>query len=182
MRLENSFEVAAPLDASWRLLNDIPSVVPCMPGAELVEVVDEHTWKANLRVKLGPIALQFVTDVVREEMSEEAGRVILSAKARETRGRGNAQATIESTLAPGNGGTRVDIVTELALTGVVAQHGRTVVADVASRLTAQFASCIARKLSDSTAPAVNDPAPIGGLRLFLGALWRSVVARVRTRR
>jgi len=181
MRLENSFEVAAPLDASWRLLNDIPSVVPCMPGAELIETVDEHTWKARLHVKLGPIALQFVTDVVREEMQEAAGRVVLSANAREARGRGSARATIESTLAAVGGGTRVNIVTELTLRGGVAQQGQTVVADVAERLTAQFAGCIASKLTDSAPPAAGAP-PIGGLRLLLGALWRSARGRVRARR
>jgi len=182
MRLENSFEVPAPLDASWRLLNDIPTVVPCMPGAELIETVDEHTWKAKLQVKLGPIALQFATDVVREEMDEAAGRVVLSVKAREARGRGSAQATIESALAAVDGGTRVKIVTDLALRGGVAQQGQAVVADVAERLTAQFADCIASKLTDSApTPAAGAP-PIGGLRLLLGALWRSARGRVTARR
>ena len=183
MHLENSFEVAAPRDASWRLLTDVPRVLPCMPGAELVEVVDERTWKASLRVRLGPITLQFVTDVVREEMDEAAGRVTLSAKAREARGRGSAQATIESTLQDANGGTRVVIVTELTLQGGVAQQGRTVVADVAERLTAQFAECIAARLADATPPpAAAAPAPIGGLRLLLGALWRSAFRRATSRR
>ena len=187
MRLENSFDVTAPLDASWRLLTDVPSVLPCIPGAELVEVVDERTWKAKLRVRLGPIALQFMTDVVREEMDEAAGRVVLSAKAREARGRGSAEARIESTLAAGNGGTRVSIVTDLTLQGSVAQQGRTVVADVAERLTVQFANCIAARLAGATTtPAPAAPAaasaPIGGLRLFLGALWRSAFRRVTTRR
>ena len=173
MRLENSFEVGAPVETSWRLLNDVPAVVPCMPGAELVEVVDENAWKAKLHVKLGPIALQFAVDVTREQMDEEAGRVVLAAKARETKGRGGAEATIESTLAQKSGGTRVDIVTELTLRGAVAQYGRGIVGDVASRLTAQFADCIAGKLGDAPAdPPPANPKPIGGLRLLLAALWR----------
>src|SRR5438046_5124744 len=175
MRLENSFEVAAPPDAAWRLLNDVPRVIPCMPGAVLVEVVDEHRWKAELRVKLGPIALQFTTDVLRAEMDEAAGRVVLSVQAREARGRGKAQATIGSMLTAANGGTRVDIVTDLDLQGAVAHHGRGVVGDVASRLTAQFASCIARLFTDVTASPTPDPAPIRGLRIFVGALWRSLL-------
>lgn len=181
MQLENSFDVAAPRNASWRLLTDVPRVLPCMPGAELVEVVDERTWKASLRVRLGPITLQFMADVVREEMDEAAGRVVLSAKAREARGRGSAEARIESTLAEANGGTRVRILTELTLQGSVAQHGRTVVPDVAERLTVEFANCIATRLADSTPPAAA-PAPIGGLRLVLGALWRSIVGRATSRR
>jgi uncharacterized protein len=182
MRLENSFQVPASGEQAWRLLNDVPSVVPCMPGAELVEVVDENTWKAKLHVKLGPIALQFLADVAREQMDEAGGRMVLRVKAREAKGRGSAEATIESTLAAANGGTRVDIVTELALRGAVAQYGRGVVADVASRLTAQFADCIAGKLADSPSPsseAAAETAPIGGLRLLLGALWRSLFRRSR---
>jgi carbon monoxide dehydrogenase subunit G len=177
VRLENSFEVAAPVNAAWRLLNDVPSVVPCMPGAELVEVVDERSWRAKLHVKLGPIALQFTTDISREAVDEKAGRVVLAVKARETRGRGSAQATIESTLAAANGGTRVDIVTEVILQGAVAQYGRGIVADVASRLTAQFAECIAAKLTDPARLAGSRRTPLGGLRLFLGALWRALLRR-----
>ena len=182
MRLENAFEVPAARDDAWRLLNDVPAVVPCMPGAELVEVAGENEWKAKLHVKLGPIALQFLTDVVREQMDQAAGLVVLSATARESRGRGSAEATIESTLMPSNGGTRVDILTELTLRGAVAQYGRGIVADVASRLTAQFADCIAGKLSDAPSRSlttVPEPAPIGGLRLLLGGLWRSLFRRAK---
>ncbi len=182
MKLENSFEVPASLEQSWRLLNDVPGIVPCMPGAELVEVVAENTWKAKLHVKLGPIALQFLAEVVREELDEADRRVVLDVKAREAKGRGSAEATIESTLAAADGGTRVDIVTELTLRGAVAQYGRGVVADVASRLTAQFADCIARKLADSASESpepADEVAPIGGLRLLLAALWRSLSRRSR---
>ncbi len=184
MRLENSFEVPASVEQSWRLLKDVPSVVPCMPGAELVEVVDEHTWTARLHVRLGPIALQFLADVTREQMDEAGGRVVLGVTAREAKGRGRAEATIDSTLAAASGGTRVDIVTDLTLSGAVAQYGRGVVADVASRLTAQFAECIARKLAEAPSPSPSsvpaaEPAPIGGLRMLLGALWRSLFRRSR---
>jgi len=172
MRLENSFEVPAPPETAWRLLNDVPAVVPCMPGAELHETVGENAWKAKLKVKLGPIGLQFTVDVTRDEMDATAGRVVLAVKAREAKGRGSAEATIESALAPQGGGTRVAIVTELTLRGAVAQYGRGIVPDVASQLTAQFADCIAAKLRDEPAPPQSKP--IGGLRLLLAALWRRI--------
>jgi carbon monoxide dehydrogenase subunit G len=117
MRLENSFEVAASPEAAWALLLDVPRVIPCMPGATLDEVVDDSTWKATMQVKLGPIGLTFATDVTREEADAAAKRVRLRATAREVRNRGGAQATVESTLTSANGGTRVDIVTELTLSG-----------------------------------------------------------------
>jgi uncharacterized protein len=194
MRIENAFDVPASAEEAWRLLNDVPAIVPCMPGAELVEVVGDDAWKAKLHVKLGPIALQFLADVTREQVDEAAHRAVLVVRAREAKGRGSAEATIESSLAAGNGGTRVALVTELALRGAVAQYGRGVVADVASRLTAQFAACIAGKLgavppgpsapASSPAPAPSpasslEPAPIGGLRLVLGAFWRSLFRRRR---
>jgi uncharacterized protein len=179
MRIENAFDVPAPVEQAWRLLNDVPAVVPCMPGAELVEVVGEDAWKAKLHVKLGPISLQFVADVTREQADEAAHRAVLAVKAREAKGRGSAEATIESSLAPAGSGTHVALATELALRGAVAQYGRGVVADVATRLTAQFAECIARKLAAPAEqpPPAGEAEPIGGLRLVLGALWRALFRR-----
>src|SRR5436309_14861383 len=126
---------------------DVPRIIPCMPGAKLDETVDGSHWKATMAVKLGPISLSFITDVTREEEDESARRAKLSAKAREARGRGNAQATIESTLTAQNGGTRVDIVTDLQLAGAVAQYGRGLVEDVSSQLVTRFADCLQKQLA-----------------------------------
>jgi len=82
MRLENSFEVTATPEAAWELLMDVPRVVPCMPGAELIETVDESNWKARVRVKLGPIPLTFLTDVRRDAVDEAARSVRLATSAR----------------------------------------------------------------------------------------------------
>ena len=177
MRVENAFDVPASVDEAWRLLNDVPEILPCMPGAELVEVVGDDAWKAKLHVRLGPIALQFLADVTREQVDDAAHRAVLAVKAREAKGRGSAEATIESSLAAAEAGTHVALVTELALRGAVAQYGRGVVADVASRLTAQFADCIAAKLVAAPAAPPPETAPIGGLRLVLGAFWRSLFRR-----
>jgi carbon monoxide dehydrogenase subunit G len=178
VRLENSFEVTAPPEQAWALLIDVPRIIPCMPGAKLDETVDDANWKATMAVKLGPISLSFKTDVQREEADEAARHAKLSAKAREARGRGNASATIESSLTPQNGGTRVDIVTELQLTGAVAQYGRGLVQDVSSQLVTQFADCLRAQLAstpEEAAAAVEvQSRPVGGLRLGLSALWRSL--------
>jgi carbon monoxide dehydrogenase subunit G len=154
MRLENEFTVPAAPELAWALLNDIPRVVPCMPGAELSEVVDENTFKATVKVKLGPIGLTFGADIVRDRV-DEAGRVVsMTTKARELKGRGGASATIESTLVPDGSGTRVVIVTELALSGTVAQYGRGIVADVSNQMVKQFAACIAAQLETAPPPSV----------------------------
>jgi hypothetical protein len=181
MRLENSFEVPAPPEAAWSLLNDVPRIVPCMPGTELTETVDENAWKATMHVKLGPIALQFLVDLSREEADEAARRILLRANAREQKGRGGARATIESSLQAQNGGTRVSIVTDLTLQGPVAQYGRGIVGEVAEQLTRQFADCIARQLEASPASLSEEPAgvkPVGGLRL----MWRALLRRLRFRK
>ncbi len=181
MKLENSFEVTAPPEAAWDLLMDVPRVIPCMPGAELVETVDDSNWKARMRVKVGPVSLSFLTDVNRKEADEASRRVTLAAKAREERGRGAASATIESSLGDAEGRTTVTTVTDLTLTGAAAQFGRGLVQDVAEQLLKDFANCLERQLT--TAPASDDggepapapaqPKPVSGLRLGAVAMGRS---------
>jgi carbon monoxide dehydrogenase subunit G len=203
VRLENSFAVPASPERTWALLNDVPRVVPNMPGAQLTEIVDETTWKATMHVKLGPIALQFATDVRREVSDEHALRTTLAIKARELKGRGGATATIESSLDADGSGTRVTIITELQMQGAVAQYGRGVVPDVAGQLVDQFAENLAGQLRErdgsgdtdgaqatgdeqhGAAAAAADPvavAPIGGLRLIVRALARSLLRLLPKRR
>ena len=178
MKLENSFEVPAPPEVAWQLLMDVPRVVPCMPGATLDEVVDDSNWKATMQVKLGPIGLTFATDVSRQQVDEAARRVTLGAKARETRNRGRASATIESSLAAVNGGTRVDIVTDLSLAGTVAQYGRGMIEDISSQMVTSFAQCLQAQLGESAEAAEQAVAaqakPISGLSLFFSSLWRRI--------
>jgi carbon monoxide dehydrogenase subunit G len=168
-----------------------------MPGAELVEAVDESAWKARIRVKLGPMSLVFLTDVTRDSVDDAAHCITLAASAREERGRGSARARIESSLAAVDGGTQVKTVTDLTLSGSVAQFGRGMVQDVAAQLLKQFAACLERELTETLSPAQPaasssegppsasaDPpqpasvaAPISGLKL-LSAVIRSRIARL----
>jgi carbon monoxide dehydrogenase subunit G len=192
MRIENSFEVPAPPAEAWKLLNDVPRVLPCMPGAELDEIVDDNTYKVTMHVKLGPVALKFKTDVTRAEADDADRRVTLNAKAQELKGRGTAQAVISSQLAEANGGTRVSITTDLTLQGTIAQFGRGIVGDVAQQLTNRFAEGLAAQLetgppesgAPTAAPPTTTPPPppvqsVGGLRLGLAALWRAALRSLR---
>jgi carbon monoxide dehydrogenase subunit G len=178
VRLENSFEVAAPAESAWALLMDVPRVIPCIPGAELVETVDDSAWRARVRVKLGPMSLTFLADVKRDEVDEAAQRVRLATNAREERGRGAASATIESSLAQADGRTRVDTVTELTLTGPVAQYGRGIVQDVAGQMLKSFADCLEKQLAASPEEArtavAEQQKPISGLTLARGALGAAI--------
>jgi uncharacterized protein len=178
VKLENSFEVAAPPEKAWDLLMDVPRIVPCMPGAKLDEVVGENSWKATMQVKLGPIGLTFATDVERKEADEANRRVVLGAKARETRNRGRASATIESSLAPAGTGTKVDLVTDLSLSGTVAQYGRGMIEDISTQMVTSFAQCLEAQLGESADEAelavAAQAKPISGLSLFFGSLWRRI--------
>jgi carbon monoxide dehydrogenase subunit G len=159
MRIESSFDVPVPPERAWEVLMDVPRVIPCLPGAELTETVDDSTWKAKMSVKVGPMTFAFATDVRRSEADPGVRRATLSAQARELRGRGGGQATIESALAAVDGGTRVDIVTDLALSGPVAQYGRGLVDDVASELIGSFAHCLESELTASPAADGGRQAP-----------------------
>ncbi len=185
MQIENSFEVAASRQTAWNLLMDVPRVVPCMPGAQLTETVDDSNWKAKVGVKLGPISLQFAADVSRTEVDTADNRVVLTTNARELRGRGGAKATIESKLTElGPRQTRVDVVTDLSLSGTVAQYGRGIVQDVASQMVGKFASCLESQLvgtEEEAQAAVEEAAkPVSGLALGGAAVRRAVLGSAYT--
>lgn len=181
MKIEDSFEVAAPLEQTWRLLNDIPAVIPCMPGAELVEVRGADEWLARLATKVGPMAMTFDTEVIRSPAAGEHS-IDLAAKAREIKGRGRAEAKITSSLEQSGDGTMVSIVTDLQMQGPLAQFGRGVVAEISTQMTREFSQRLAQRLeggdtadpasAGATGPAVADVKPVNGLRLFFTALWR----------
>jgi carbon monoxide dehydrogenase subunit G len=193
VRLENSFEVPAPPEQVWDFLLDVSGVVPCMPGAELTEIVDDRTWKGKVSVRLGAVSLSYLGTVVMEERDERGRTVVLEAKGTEARGKGMASARSTSRLEPtGNGGTRVVIETDLTLAGAVAQFGRGMIADVSQRLTDEFADCLKDRLTSGAEEAVPASAgrPVAGLRLgawaliralgrFFSRLWRAVTVPFR---
>jgi carbon monoxide dehydrogenase subunit G len=186
MRLENSFEVKAPPERAWDLLIDIPRVIPCMPGAQLEETIDESTWKASMHVKLGPIALEFEMDLARESLEESARLVRLVASARERRNRGRATATIDSTLTAVGEGTRVELVTDLTLSGIIAQYGRGMIQDISSQLVTNFAQCLEAQLeatpAEPQAATAAHAKPVAGLPLVFRALRRALARLLRIRR
>ena len=137
MQLENSFEVAASRDAAWNLLMDVPRVVPCMPGAQLTGV-DGDTYHGLVKVKVGPVTAQYKGTASFVEKDETARRLVLKAAGRETRGQGNASATVTAVMTEQTGGTRVAVHTNMTVSGRVAQFGRGVMADITAKLLQQF--------------------------------------------
>jgi uncharacterized protein len=141
VELTNEFTVGVPTEQAWALLTDVERIAPCMPGAELQEVEGDE-YRGVVKVKVGPITAQYKGRASFVERDVPGLRAVLKAEGRETRGQGNASATISASLHPDPGGTRVAIVTDLAVTGRVAQFGRGVLADVSSKLLGQFVDCL----------------------------------------
>jgi carbon monoxide dehydrogenase subunit G len=160
MELKNDFRVSVPVSQAWEVLTDLERVAPCMPGAELQEIEGDE-YRGVVKVKVGPITAQYKGSARLVERDEEARRAVLRAEGRDTRGQGNASATIVATLTPDGDGTAVSIVTDLSITGKVAQFGRGVLADVSSKLMGQFVDQLeADVLRPSNEPgAPNGPAP-----------------------
>ncbi len=129
MRIEDQFRVNVPVEEAWRLLLDIERIAPCMPGAALQEVEGDE-YRGVVKVKVGPITAQYKGAARFAEVDEDAHRAVISASGRDTRGQGNASATVTAMLEPVDGGTQVHIDTDLSITGKVAQFGRGVIGDV----------------------------------------------------
>jgi carbon monoxide dehydrogenase subunit G len=137
MELTNEFRVSVPVDRAWAVLTDVERIAPCMPGAELHEVEGDE-YRGVVKVKVGPITAQYKGKATFVERDDAGHRAVLRAEGRDTRGQGNANATVTATLQPEGDGTRVEVVTDLAVTGKVAQFGRGVLADVSAKLLGQF--------------------------------------------
>jgi carbon monoxide dehydrogenase subunit G len=198
MLIEDSFTVRTPVDRLWAFIQDVEGIAPCMPGAELTEVVDDRTWKGKVHVKFGPVQMAFSGTVVMEEKDDIAHRATLSAKGTEQRGKGVANAKVESWLEPAGGdGTTVHIHSDITITGAAAQLSRGLLPEVSKLLTKQFADCLEAKLNgESSATAAktspgettpgettatpSEPAPrptpqaVGGFGLSLRALWAAI--------
>ena len=138
MELSNDFEVSAPIEKVWEVINDVELIAPCLPGAQLEEVENDE-YKGFVKVKVGPITAQYKGVAKFVEKDDSNHRVVIRGEGRDTRGAGNAAADITASLESTAEGTRVNVVTDLKITGKVAQFGRGVMADISKKLMGQFA-------------------------------------------
>lgn len=156
MELTNQFTVDVPVERAWAVLTDLERIAPCMPGAQLEEV-DGDDYRGVVRVKVGPITAEYRGNVQFLERDMGAHKAVLRAVGRETRGQGNASATITALLEPSGSATTVSVVTDLSISGRVAQFGRGVLADVSNRLLGEFVEHLeATVLSESGSTGAQD--------------------------
>jgi uncharacterized protein len=161
MEFDNSFEVPLPVDDAWKVLMDIRRIAPCLPGAELTEVVDDRTYKGKVGVRLGPVSLAFAGTVKFDEIDDANHRAKVAAQGSDAKGRGAANATATFHLEPVNGGSKVLVHTNLTLSGAVAQYGRGVgiIQMTAAQIITQFANNLKAQLGPvAAAPAAVAPA------------------------
>ncbi len=174
-QLINEFTVNRPIEEAWPLITDLERIAPCLPGAELQEIEGE-TYRGVVKVKLGAISSQFKGEAHFVERDDVNYRAKIKGAGRDTGGRGNASAEITAqaeSLSPTS--TRVEVTTDLHITGKVAQFGRGIMGDVSSKLMAQFAdnlnqmideqgvgspaaTAAAAVVDDAVGPAADSPA------------------------
>ena len=147
IHLENEFTVPASTDEVWEFLLDPRRVAPCMPGAELTEVVSDNQYKGKVHIRMGPVSLAFNGDVDITERDDAAKRMVMKAKGSELKGKGQANAMIVSTLERNGSGTRMRISQDIDLSGPLAQYGRGMIQDVSGSLMNEFADRIQADLS-----------------------------------
>jgi carbon monoxide dehydrogenase subunit G len=161
MEFDNSFDVPLPPAEAWLVLMDIERIAPCMPGAELTEVVDANTYKGKISVRLGPVALTFAGVVEFEERDNTNHMARVKAQGTDAKGRGGANAIASFKLEPAAAGSKVLVHTNLTLSGSVAQYGRGVgmIQATASAIMKQFADSLKKELARSEAAPAAAPVP-----------------------
>jgi carbon monoxide dehydrogenase subunit G len=190
VEFDNSFEVPLRPAEAWPLLMDIRRIAPCMPGAEVTEVVDDKTYKGRIAVRLGPVALAFAGVIKLEEIDGVNYKARVKAQGSDAKGRGAANATASFRLEPAQSGSKVLVHTDLALSGAVAQYGRGVgiIQATAAQIMSQFAANLkaqiaAQPAAPAQAPAVQPPPtarPISGLALIVKVIWNTIASSFRS--
>jgi len=162
MEFTNQFHIPLPIEEAWKLMLDVPRILPCLPGARLTEVVGPNKYKGSVSVKLGPIKLAFdgQTELVRQD--DERHIAWLQGSGLDPKGRGSAQSEFSFALTPAvGGGTDCTVTTQLQLSGAVAQYGRGsgMIAEVAGHILKQFEENLADSLQEGGDTALPGPAP-----------------------
>lgn len=159
MDLNHEFEVPVTVDEAWKILTDVERIAPCLPGAELQEI-EGDTYRGVVKVKVGPIQAQFKGQASFVERDDAAHKAVLRGEGRDTGGKGNASALITAQLTGiTSGSTKVEVTTDLSITGKIAQFGRGAMADISDKILGQFVENLNTLIaSQPAAPAAEAPA------------------------
>jgi len=150
MRLEDRFTVEAPIDEVYATLLDLDKVTPCVPGAELISTSGDVST-VGIRVRVGPISMQYRGDVEIIERDPAAHRAVMKVTAREVRGQGTAEARAELRLSQEGATTAGDVQVDVDISGRAASMGQGAIQDVSSKLVGRFARNLTRMLETPAA-------------------------------
>ena len=191
-KIEEEFEVRAPVPQVWEYLIDPARVVVCIPGAELLEAQDERTFVGAVKVKVGPMTMSYKGLMKFTEVDEQEHQVRMVGEGREAGGAGSAKVTMLSKVAPlGGGGSLVVVNAEVDLVGKIVQFGRGMIEEVSRQLFRQFSACVKQRLevANEAQPAGSAPTEsrstetspdseteaLSAAPLVLRAMWTVVV-------
>lgn len=175
VKIEKRFEVPEPVDKVWAFLSDPRKVVTCVPGAQIIEQVDERTYKGAIHVKVGPTVSDYKGQVEIVRSDPAAYEIEILGKGQDTRGKGSASMKMNGKLRQlENGGTEVISVSEIGIAGILAQMGGRVINEVSNIMFTQFSNNFRQKLQEGEAsqPAAA-PKPIGAVGLAFSAIKAS---------
>ena len=159
-KIEERFEVQAPVERVWEYMIDPKRVVECLPGAELLEQQDEHTFLGAIKVKVGPLAMSYKGRAKFTEINEETHQVRMVGDAREVTGSGSTKVSMLSTVSPlANGGSEVLVNADIDLVGKIVQFGRGMIEEVSRQMFRQFSTCVKQHLEIAEAPQPQHPQP-----------------------
>ena len=185
-KIEERFEVQAPVERVWTYLIDPARVVECLPGAELIEMKDEHNFVGAIKVKVGPLAMSYKGNAKFTEVNEQTHQVRMVGDAREVGGSGSTKVSMLSTVAASaTGGSEVVVSADIELVGRIVQFGRGMIEEVSRQMFRQFSTCVKRKLEvvqeTKPEPTQDTPTPtetkaVAAAPLAFRALW-AIIAR-----
>ncbi|HEU5261667.1 MAG TPA: SRPBCC family protein [Gemmatimonadales bacterium] len=165
MQITKTFTVRAARDPVWAFLTDPPRVASCLPGAAITGQTGEGAYTGTITVKVGPISTSYKGTVTFERLDRHAWTAEIVASGQDVRGKGGAELRMTSRLvAQGPSETEVTVVSDVNVTGILAQMGRGMIQDVSDQLFQEFTTCTAAALESTGAtpgggPARRDAAP-----------------------
>ena len=186
-KIEERFEVKAPVERVWNYLIDPKRVVQCLPGAELLEQQDERTFLGAIKVKVGPLSMSYKGQAKFTEINEETHQVRMVGDAREVGGSGSTKVSMLSTVsALDGGGCEVIVSADIDLVGKIVQFGRGMIEEVSRQMFRQFSTCVRQRLEVAdekpaeeqpvAQPAPPEPKPVSAASIGFRALW-AIIAR-----
>jgi len=184
-KIEERFEVQAPVERVWKYLIDPKRVVECLPGAELLEQQDEHSFTGAIKVKVGPLSMSYKGNGKFTEVNEQTHQVRMVGDAREVSGSGSTKVSMLSTVAVlPSGGSEVSVVADVELVGKIVQFGRGMIEEVSRQMFRQFSICVKQRLEVTEDPQPSTTTPetpvetkaVAAAPLAFRALW-AIIAR-----